>query len=568
MPTWAQCSRIALAPVRFRATAGCVMALLTMTLPHDLHSIFGADQIAEIRLELRVLGNLAHDGTIVARDPLAGSSEPFAERFPAGCHRVEVLVAHARGDERVALARVVFRDVVPQTFELALRGDEDARMLAPGQIFGYGVDAGTGCFATPEALESDEAGELLDELQRHARLTWNWAAICPRDAGHELVAFSTGYGDGIYASYVGRADDGSPVCLVTHFIYFDLQLPAIVDDAEFRRSHATASYERMKAAVPLLGTSRHGEAYAAAADLAGSPRDTDHLASRLIRDLLDARDELTRDLHLFVVKRLLEAPAVQRELAAHVATLDDAMLERLRVMPRALDPALFGAVGALWSRGDASLRTWWLEMGTHAQQLAPDETARLLERATEALDDGALQAVALGVLDHGVAHGHALSSTTLARVRTLGRTATDPHTKRRAFCLLVRSGVDVLDDLADPDPLTRLAAAGALGRDHAEVVQRVRLAIATDASLPGTLRHDAMHGVHDEAVKIAVALELALAGDADAAAALRWISSIDAITALERLVRESESPEVRASARRALESRRDIERMKHDRDRA
>jgi hypothetical protein len=50
------------------------------------------------------------------------------------------------------------------------------------------------------------------------RDTWSWLVFQPEPARNpNIVAFSSGYGDGIYASYVGWDAAGDPVCVVTDF---------------------------------------------------------------------------------------------------------------------------------------------------------------------------------------------------------------------------------------------------------------------------------------------------------------------------------------------------------------
>jgi hypothetical protein len=147
-------------------------------------------------------------------------------------------------------------------------------------------------------------------------------------------------------------------------------------------------------------------------------------------------------------------------------------------------------------------------------------------------------------------------------VHAIGRRSRDLRTKRRAFDLLVRSGADVRADLTAEDPQTRLAAAAALGGEHADAVEQVCVAIVNDTSLSRDLRREAMHRIRDAKIKVAACFELALAGDDQAAGNLRWVMTSDAINALERLVVEATSPEVRAVAARVLKSRREIEDMK------
>ncbi|MFD8635768.1 DUF4241 domain-containing protein [Streptomyces sp. NPDC059533] len=162
-------------------------------------------------------------GRVVACDPFVhiGGGEPsaFTAQVEPGRYRVEVAMATltgpgepapapGEGHRRVAAARLVIRDsraaarlVIRDTpaasRELALRGGQDPSGLGEDEYFGYGVDAGTGCFydAAADASFPD----------------------CEGDAGHDLVAFSSGWGDGSYPTWVGRDADGEITCFVTDF---------------------------------------------------------------------------------------------------------------------------------------------------------------------------------------------------------------------------------------------------------------------------------------------------------------------------------------------------------------
>ena len=120
--------------------------------------------------------------------------------------------------------------------ELATRDGEDVRMLAPGQRFGYPVDAGTGCFA--DATADIDADDVLAQIGAHEEVTWSWALSAGAEGGHRVVAFSSGFGDGIYATWIGRGEHGEIACLVTDFRCLEaLELPELPDDPAFRAAH-------------------------------------------------------------------------------------------------------------------------------------------------------------------------------------------------------------------------------------------------------------------------------------------------------------------------------------------
>jgi len=108
-----------------------------------------------------------------------------------------------------------------------LTAGQDPATLEPGHYFGYPVDSGTGGFmdevaarrlATAYESGPGAAEAMLAELERTYTHTWSWADI-PLDArtGANAVVFSTGVGDGMYPSYVGRDGTGRPVRLLTDF---------------------------------------------------------------------------------------------------------------------------------------------------------------------------------------------------------------------------------------------------------------------------------------------------------------------------------------------------------------
>jgi hypothetical protein len=119
----------------------------------------------------------------------------------------------------VACARVLLRDAKPVRWEMALPHGKNLGQLPRGHIFGYGVDSGMGCLIDGQAVIS-----LREEDQRRLqdlRLTADTG--CWRDLpltgpeGLNAIAFSSGDGDGSYASYWGLAADGQPCWLVTDF---------------------------------------------------------------------------------------------------------------------------------------------------------------------------------------------------------------------------------------------------------------------------------------------------------------------------------------------------------------
>lgn len=210
-----------------------------MTLP-DFSRLFAEGreietEIGRVVLRLRAAGELTvTSGRVVACDPLVlHETQPFTRAVPAGTFPVTLSVAHFEdGDRRVAGAMLRFREGEAASWELALHPGEDASELGEGEIYGYPVDSGTGCFMDDETArlvnehmdEEEFADALDDEMERTYEDTWAWANIeFDPDSGANIVAFSTGVGDGLYASFFGLDAAGEVVCLVTDFSLFEYE---------------------------------------------------------------------------------------------------------------------------------------------------------------------------------------------------------------------------------------------------------------------------------------------------------------------------------------------------------
>jgi hypothetical protein len=164
-------------------------------------------------------------GKLVACDPFVfPDAEPFEISMPKGTFPILLSVASIKSDQRVAFAIVKFRESIPVAWDMLTAGQEDQLSLKPGEIFGYPVDAGTGCFMDQStgialsktmATNNDFFEEMIAEMEKTYRHTWSWLNM-PFGNGN-LIAFSSGFGDGVYASYVAFDAEGEIVAVVADF---------------------------------------------------------------------------------------------------------------------------------------------------------------------------------------------------------------------------------------------------------------------------------------------------------------------------------------------------------------
>jgi hypothetical protein len=228
-------------------------------------------------------------GRIVACDPSYLTTLPadqcaFTRAVPPGRYPVQLALlardafrADHPNRETVACAAVRFKEAPVERWEMALRPGWDLSTLKPGFYFGYGVDAGNGCFvdecavkrlppgqptfrrafeeayasfyavyqeaqadpadavarlvADPrykdlqqgmfrayEAMVPPGLGEVLGAIFDPGRVRRpGWSAVLEPETHANIVCFRSGEGDGSYASYFGLGADGTPACLVTDF---------------------------------------------------------------------------------------------------------------------------------------------------------------------------------------------------------------------------------------------------------------------------------------------------------------------------------------------------------------
>ena len=169
---------------------------------------------------------------VAASDPLVcPNPEGFLHAVPNGRFPVHIAIAGMAGDERIAYAKVVFSPATPVRWEMALVDGQDLTTLESDQFFGYGVDAGTGCFMDPQTgkllnarmdEEEDYFETIIEGMDATYAHTRSWLEFRPApDSSLNIVCFSTGWGDGSYPSFFGLDAAGSPVVLVTDFLVVD-----------------------------------------------------------------------------------------------------------------------------------------------------------------------------------------------------------------------------------------------------------------------------------------------------------------------------------------------------------
>ncbi len=166
-------------------------------------------------------------GKIIACDPInihAGIA--FAQEFPIGQFHVQLAIAKGGEDERVGFSRILFSDNEVVKWEFALPPGQEQISITGDICYAYGVDSGTGLFIDEEANKIFNQKDLevwnevfITSMEKYYRNTWSY--ILHEFDGYNLAAFSTGLGDGHYATYVGYDSQGNICRLLTEFGLID-----------------------------------------------------------------------------------------------------------------------------------------------------------------------------------------------------------------------------------------------------------------------------------------------------------------------------------------------------------
>ncbi len=172
-------------------------------------------------------------GKIIVTDILTlPDNTPLNVTFPIGKFPVQLAIgvynySLEEKDERVGFARIKFDDSLPVRWEMALLPEQNIEDLKEDEIFGYGVDSGTGSFLDysnheliQDFMDSEEGCDIIfsemDTTYKHTRSWYIWSE-------NKVAIFSSGTGDGFYASYIGYNENNNIGRLVTDFSIFFLE---------------------------------------------------------------------------------------------------------------------------------------------------------------------------------------------------------------------------------------------------------------------------------------------------------------------------------------------------------
>ncbi|GAA2861336.1 hypothetical protein Acy02nite_57840 [Actinoplanes cyaneus] len=168
-------------------------------------------------------------GKVVGCDPLVPQAVPFVDEVAPGHYplRAWVAVLFENGSEsqrRTAALQLVVLDEPVAAWTMALLPGQEATSLSDDTFFGYPVDSGTGTLADQVAIETTAQWDF-DQIEDtfipaqipHDPIEAVIAAVVDERTAANVYVVGSGWGDGAYATYVGRTEDGRIASFVTDF---------------------------------------------------------------------------------------------------------------------------------------------------------------------------------------------------------------------------------------------------------------------------------------------------------------------------------------------------------------
>lgn len=171
-----------------------------------------------MRIEVHAAGALhLPSGRLTAADPgwMPHGGDPYTATVSPGTYPVTISLASFDDDPnhtRVAAARLDITDKKISSWEMALRDGQHLLALGNNEFFGLGIDSATACFADADhSTRPNEYWRQIGPLVEPRYVVIDTGAV---------VAWSTGWGDGSYPTWIGRDTDGEIVCYLADMLLF------------------------------------------------------------------------------------------------------------------------------------------------------------------------------------------------------------------------------------------------------------------------------------------------------------------------------------------------------------
>ena len=210
------------------------------------------DERAEYVIERHSAGEVYFPtGQVVACDPLtdAHAAAPFTVTVPAGTYPLYAWVAvlyrdSAEQQRRVAALQLVVSDTAQVRYELAMAAGQDLTELGENSYFGFVVEAGTATLADLTAVQALAEWDFdrLDATYIPAQLPLApvpggiYTAVTDEATGANVTVVASGWGDGLYPTFIGYAPSGMVSSFITDFVVVPHDAETVQGPSHIKRS--------------------------------------------------------------------------------------------------------------------------------------------------------------------------------------------------------------------------------------------------------------------------------------------------------------------------------------------
>lgn len=168
-------------------------------------------------------------GKVVGCDPFVPNATPFVDVVAPGRYQLRAWVAvlHRDGSEwqrRITALQLLITDEPAAGWSMALLPGQELAALDDNQFFGYGVDAGTGTLADQSAVAAMSTWDyeqveqaFIPALIPDDPIEAVIDTVVVEETSANVYVVGSGWGDGSYATYVGRTEDGRITSFATDF---------------------------------------------------------------------------------------------------------------------------------------------------------------------------------------------------------------------------------------------------------------------------------------------------------------------------------------------------------------
>lgn len=170
-------------------------------------------------------------GKIIATDPiLMYDDQSYSKSVAPGTYTVYIYIGKTeKRKTQTVLSELRFNDNAPVKWEIALFKGENASSFAQDEFMGYEVENGLGCFMDEhvmnilDVMDEEELYRYEKNIKDKVRQSQTSSAdiLIDKKTGSNIIAFASGWNEGVFPTYYGLDKQNKLARLVTDFMVIE-----------------------------------------------------------------------------------------------------------------------------------------------------------------------------------------------------------------------------------------------------------------------------------------------------------------------------------------------------------